>query len=64
MNLYKHIVGLSALTVITALPAAAQVEKVAIKTTGISCGTCAHPANAPTKTRTCKPNVFGLYRTP
>ena len=41
MNLYKHIVALGALTVITALPAAAQVEKVAIKTTGISCGTCA-----------------------
>src|SRR2546429_850287 len=41
MNLYKHIAALSALTVITALPAAAQVEKVAIKTTGISCGTCA-----------------------
>src|SRR3989454_9519099 len=41
MNLYKHIVALGALTVITALPAAAQVEKVAVKTTGISCGTCA-----------------------
>src|SRR5213080_3333289 len=41
MNLYKHILELGALTVITALPAAAQVEKVAIKTTGISCGTCA-----------------------
>src|SRR5438105_3160900 len=41
MNLYKHIAALGALTVITALPAAAQVEKVAIKTTGISCGTCA-----------------------
>src|SRR5947199_8779003 len=41
MNLYKHIVALGALTVTTALPAAAQVEKVAIKTTGISCGTCA-----------------------
>src|SRR2546425_6012924 len=41
MNLYKHIVALGALTVITALPAAAQVEKVAMKTTGISCGTCA-----------------------
>src|SRR5256712_12430694 len=41
MNLYKHIVALGALTVITALPAAAQVEKVAIKTTGISCVTCA-----------------------
>src|SRR6266699_6935100 len=39
MNLYKHIVALGALTVITALPAAVQVEKVAIKTTGISCGT-------------------------
>src|SRR5207249_11055852 len=38
---YKHIVALGALTVTTALPAAAQVEKVAIKTTGISCGTCA-----------------------
>src|SRR6266581_7453654 len=41
MNLYKHIVALGALTVITALPAAAQVEKVAMRTTGISCGTCA-----------------------
>src|SRR5207249_4374468 len=41
MNLYKHILELGALTVISAVPAFAQVEKVAIRTTGISCGTCA-----------------------
>ena len=42
MNFHKHIVALCDLImVITALPAAAQVERVAIKTTGISCGTCA-----------------------
>src|SRR6266516_532790 len=41
MNVHKQLVALSALIVITALPATAQVERVAVRTTGISCGTCA-----------------------
>src|SRR5438132_9777943 len=41
MNVHKQLVALCVLMVITALPAAAQVERVAIRTTGISCGTCA-----------------------
>src|SRR5438093_7092603 len=41
MNACKQLLSLCALTVITALPAAAQVERVAVRTTGISCGTCA-----------------------
>ena len=41
MNVHKQLIVLSALILITALPATAQVERVAVKTTGISCGTCA-----------------------
>ena len=41
MNVHKQLVALCVLMVITALPAAAQVERVAVRTTGISCGTCA-----------------------
>ena len=41
MNVHKQLVALCVLMVITALPAAAQVERVAVPTTGISCGTCA-----------------------
>src|SRR5437870_2474657 len=41
MNFHKQIVAFCAFVVITALPATAQVERVAIRTTGISCGTCA-----------------------
>src|SRR2546423_4097346 len=40
MKLYKYIL-LLAITAAMALPATAQVERVAIRTTGISCGTCA-----------------------
>src|SRR5437879_3413898 len=41
MNVHKQLVALCGLMVITTLPAAAQVERVAVRTTGISCGTCA-----------------------
>src|SRR5205809_2997472 len=41
MNVHNQLVALCILMVITALPAAAQVERVAVRTTGISCGTCA-----------------------
>jgi cation transport ATPase len=41
MNVHKQLIALSALILITALPATAQVERVAVRTTGISCGTCA-----------------------
>src|SRR2546430_13863840 len=41
MNVHKQLVALCVLMVITALPAAAQVERVAVRTSGISCGTCA-----------------------
>src|SRR5256885_14825685 len=41
MNAHKQLVAVCVLMVITALPAAAQVERVAVRTTGISCGTCA-----------------------
>src|SRR5437763_10733842 len=41
MNVYRQLLALCALIVITALPAFAQVERVAVRTTGISCGTCA-----------------------
>src|SRR5207253_639182 len=40
MKLYTQLLLLFVFTAI-ALPATAQVDKVAIKTTGISCGTCA-----------------------
>jgi hypothetical protein len=40
MNLHKFFFPIAIIFVI-ALPAMAQVEKVAIRTTGISCGTCA-----------------------
>jgi hypothetical protein len=40
MNLHKYFFPV-ALIAAFALPAMAQVEKVAIRTTGISCGTCA-----------------------
>jgi cation transport ATPase len=40
MKLYKYLF-LIVLIAVMALPAMAQVEKVAIRTTGISCGTCA-----------------------
>ncbi|HYR92187.1 MAG TPA: heavy-metal-associated domain-containing protein [Terriglobia bacterium] len=41
MKLQKQIVLLCALVLTTALPAMAQVEKAAMRTTGISCGVCA-----------------------
>src|SRR5436309_8477069 len=41
MNVHKQLVALCVLMVITALPAAAQVDRVAVRTTAISCGTCA-----------------------
>ncbi len=41
MNVHKQLVALCAFIVIQILPAAAQVERVAVRTTGISCGTCA-----------------------
>lgn len=41
MKLLKTIVWLSALLPVSALPVWAQVEKVAMRTTGISCGVCA-----------------------
>src|SRR2546426_6879090 len=41
MNVHKQLGALCAFMLIAALPAAAQVERVAVKTTGISCGTCA-----------------------
>jgi hypothetical protein len=40
MKLYKHSLLLAVMAAM-ALPAMAQVERVAIRTTGISCGTCA-----------------------
>src|SRR6266481_7972678 len=40
MKRYRHILLLAVMTAST-LPAVAQVERVAIRTTGISCGTCA-----------------------
>ena len=40
MNLYKSILLVAGMAAMT-LPAMAQVDRVAIKTTGISCGTCA-----------------------
>ena len=40
MKRYRHILLLAVMTAST-LPAMAQVERVAIRTTGISCGTCA-----------------------
>ncbi len=41
MKLLRHIVPASVLLWASAGPAVAQVEKVAIRTTGISCGACA-----------------------
>src|SRR5712691_10239100 len=41
MNLQKQFLLVSALVVAAVAPGIAQVEKVAIRTTGISCGTCA-----------------------
>jgi hypothetical protein len=41
MNLQKQFLLVSALVVAAVSPGIAQVEKVAIRTTGISCGTCA-----------------------
>src|SRR5579871_5177394 len=41
MKLHNYLFLLVVITVSMALPAMAQVEKVAIRTTGISCGTCA-----------------------
>ena len=41
MKLQKSILLLSVLALASAMPAFAQVEKAAIRTTGISCGTCA-----------------------
>lgn len=40
MKLHKHLLLLALMATMT-LPAMAQVERVAIRTTGISCGTCA-----------------------
>src|SRR5947209_2361040 len=40
MKLHKHFLLIAVLAAM-ALPAMAQVERVAIRTTGISCGTCA-----------------------
>jgi|SRR5579862_8785937 len=40
MKLHKHFLLLAVMAAM-ALPAMAQVERVAIRTTGISCGTCA-----------------------
>lgn len=41
MNLHKQLVLLSAVVLASAMPVLAQVEKVAMPTTGISCGSCA-----------------------
>ena len=41
MKLQKQMLQLSALMLASVMPAFAQVEKVAMKTTGISCGVCA-----------------------
>ncbi len=41
MKLQKPMMLLSLVALMSAIPAYAQVEKVAMKTTGISCGTCA-----------------------
>ncbi len=41
MKLQKHILLFAALTLSSALPVFAQVEKAAMRTTGISCGVCA-----------------------
>ena|SRR2546425_424155 len=41
MKLQKPILLLSLVVLMSAIPAFAQVEKVAMKTTGISCGACA-----------------------
>jgi hypothetical protein len=41
MKLQKTIVMLAALTLATAMPVFAQVEKAAMRTTGIACGVCA-----------------------
>src|SRR2546426_4214781 len=41
MKIHQQVLLLGALFVAVTSPAVAQVEKVAIRTTGISCGTCA-----------------------
>ena len=41
MKLQKQMLRLSALMLVSVMPAFAQVERVAMKTTGISCGVCA-----------------------
>jgi len=41
MKLRQQLMLISAVAVISVMPAFAQVEKAAMKTTGISCGTCA-----------------------
>lgn len=41
MGQTKHILALAALALSAAAPSCAQVEKVAMRTTGISCGICA-----------------------
>jgi len=41
MKLQKQMLQLSALMLASVMPAFTQVEKVAMKTTGISCGVCA-----------------------
>ena len=41
MKLQKQVVLTSALVLAAGIPALAQVDKVAMRTTGISCGTCA-----------------------
>lgn len=41
MRLHKQILPLLSAALVSAIPVFAQVEKAAMKTTGISCGTCA-----------------------
>ena len=41
MKLQKRILLLSTLALASVMPVLAQVEKVAMRTTGISCGSCA-----------------------
>ena len=41
MRLHKRILPLLSVALVSAIPVFAQVEKAAMKTTGISCGTCA-----------------------
>ena len=41
MKLQKHILLVATLMLVAGMPALAQVEQVAMRTTGIACGTCA-----------------------